>query len=521
LPPWPVWGAAGAASLLHALPFLRTRLGEAAPGHVWIGVPYQAKDWLAYLAFIREQPRVGEALLANPFTTEPQAGRFVLLMHHALAFVHRITGADPGWLLELTRTAAILALAAALWSFLDGFWTSSRTRAWAVVLVLLSGGFGFLATFVAEALPSELRATVLDELRPAYGWTTYEALYNPLWVIGLALLLVALRLIIQPGGPRSRRDIAVAAATLLVLWFTHVYTAIALLAILGTSLAGEWITAGSLLPRRALRIAAAVVPPLLVAAAVAHWQRGDGVFLRVSDHFFGQQSVGIFFFPIVFAAVGVFALRGWADWSASGHPWRHAMGGWIAAAALLISSPLLNGYHFVPYAYLPAAILAAEPVAKAFAALRLRPEGALGGTVALGLLLFASTPVVAASAVAKVEDYQMPADLASALGALSRASAGNVLSHAEMGNLVPAFGPHRVWVGQWFLTPDFKERSDRATRALSGEDPEELRRIVVGERIDEVLVPSALGPAVAAALPDLSPRIERYGAIALVRLRGR
>jgi hypothetical protein len=72
---------------------------------------------------------------------------------------------------------------------------------------------------------------------------------------------------------------------------------------------------------------------------------------------------------------------------------------------------------------------------------------------------------------------------------LGREPPGNILAPWLIGNLIPAFGPQRSFVGHWFLTPDYKARA-RAYAELVG-DPRrtaDLLTLVERERIRYVVV---------------------------------
>jgi hypothetical protein len=516
-----VLALAAAVAVLQSLPFLLTRFTRPDPGRAWLGVPYIPQDWLAYLALVRQDPRAGELFLSNPFTTDPQDGRFILLLHQLLNFVRRLTGADPGWLLELARAALILVFAVVLWRFLAELINSERTRAWAMTLVFASGGFSFVALWWAQGQASALSNTVSQHLWPMYGWTTFEACYNPLWVAGLVLLLVAIRPLLRPGGPRSARELALSGGSLLLLWFTHPYSAIAAVAIAGVAAAGEWLIAGRFERRRAARIALAVLPPLALASLVTLWQLADPVYARTSGGVLGDQDLGVFWYPVAFGLVGVLAVVGWALWIHERHPWRFALGGWIVAIALLHTSPLLNGYHFVPYAFLPLAILAARPVERIFERGRGGAPPARAWAMAAAVLLFANPAWLVMSAAYEVREYQVPQDVHAALVALGAMPPGNVLADTRLGNLVPAFGSHRVYVGQWFMTPDYQARSDRVRRAFQPDSLRLLRELVAQERIDYLLAPTTVAFPAATALRDLSPSVAQHGGLTLVRLNRR
>ncbi len=404
-----------------------------------------------------------------------------------------------------------------LWRFLEGIFPSERTRTWAVSLCLLSGGLDFAVKWASRWMPDTIASTVRQDLWSAYGWTTYQSLYNPLWITGLVLILVGVRALLRPGGPGGR-EVLVAGATLLVLWFTHVYSAIALVVIVGASVAGEWLAGGSVGRERLARIALAVAVPLAVAGAVLRWQMADEVFRKTSGGLLGPQAAPVFWYPVTLAAVGAFAIRGWRGWISARHPWRYAIGGWVVGVALLHSSPVLNGYHFVPYLFLPVAIFAAEPVASAFD--RLRAGAGRGAAVSalLGVALFASTAAGAFLDWENVAAAAIPADADALLATLARSPPGNVLCEASLGTLVPAYGPHRVYVGHWFLTPDYEARRHSVDRALSLQDADGLRRIVASDGIDYVVAASRVAGPIAEVLADRSPRLEPHGYLTLLRL---
>jgi hypothetical protein len=136
-------------------------------------------------------------------------------------------------------------------------------------------------------------------------------------------------------------------------------------------------------------------------------------------------------------------------------------------------------------------------------------------------LLFASTPALATWAVRKAAGHTIPKALRQLLAGLERVPPGNVLSAPDVGNLVPAFGPHRVYVGQWFMTPEYGARSQAWARLLDQGGEEDLRRVVAAERIDYVVVPALRAESIAGALALERPRVEVYGTFALLRLRGR
>jgi len=486
-----VWACAAAVLALRAVPFLASWLVAPPEGNASVLAPFALKDWLQYVALIRQGP----GPFANPFTTEPQGHRIVLVFHQALGAVHAATGLDPFWLLELSRIPAVLAFTWSLWHLVAAVHVERRVRVWAAALVLLSGGLSFLGRW-ASALAPDPRQIETD-LWTAMGWSTFDAAYNPVWMVGLALALLALRPLVQPGGPASRRDAAVVALATLGAWLVHPYSGVVVFAAAAGAAASAWVS-GAGAGARLRRTALALAPAALFLAGLVAWQRGDPAYRSASAGFFGPQGLPTFWYPLTYAALGFFALRGLRRWAEARHPWRDGLAGWAGALAVLHTSTVVNGYHFVYALHLPLAVLAAPAVAEWFAAARGAAARALAARAAAAALLFSSA--LASTATDVAGRWHVGLDVAATLEALGRLPPGNVLSGAELGGLVPAFGKHRVYAGHWFMTPDYKARAELADRVTA--DPAgaaDLRALVLRERIDYVVLAPAVLPAAAAA----------------------
>jgi hypothetical protein len=516
LPPWHVWAAAALVAALRAIPYFATRIAAADDPLSVVPAGYVAKDWLAYAALIR-QPAAGLLTLADPFTTDPQDGRFVLLLHQALNAVHRLTGADPFALLEASRVPLLAALTWTLWRFLTPILPARGERAMAAWLVLLGVGFHPMVRLLEPVLPPGMARTVDQDLWSAYGWSGLEASYNPLWLAGLTGILLLARPALAPG-PWPTRARALAAAGWVVLWFTHPYSALAFAVVLASACALEWMLGAG--PARAVAWMPAMLPAAALVGALALWQREDPVFAAASGRIVGALAAPVFWYPVTLGVIGVLALQGGRAWIAQQHPWRHAMGGWWGGMALLHSSDVLEGYHFVPYLWIPVCILAAPRAAAILAGVR----GNVRARVPAGLLavaLAAPAAVVTMSDTTAAAAQRIGPPERSALAWLSGVPAGNVLCSQALGNLVPAFTPHRVYLGHWFMTPDAGLRGQTFDRIVA--DPEgqahALLAIVLRHRIDYVVVPPWVGPRIAAAMGGLAGEVVPLGPAAVVVVR--
>ena len=216
--------------VLRGLPFLLTLQSDSNPTRAWIPAGYIPKDFLQYVAFLRQVPDQHRSLFVNPFTTEPQDGRFIMLFFLALGWISRVTGLDPFWTLELSRIPMAFFLFSLLARFVGRVFDEPARQRWAFVLVGLSGGLDVLAKLVGPLLPAASSAIVTEDLWHARGWSTFAGLFNPLWIAGLALTLLALEPLLDPA-PATRRNLARLSIALLLLHWVHVYSEIVVLAV--------------------------------------------------------------------------------------------------------------------------------------------------------------------------------------------------------------------------------------------------------------------------------------------------
>jgi hypothetical protein len=208
-------------------------------------------------------------------------------------------------------------------------------------------------------------------------------------------------------------------------------------------------------------------------------------------------------------------------WIAEQHPQRVAIFGWILAIALLHWLPILNGYKFVFLLPLPICILAA-PVAREVLG-RMRGPRARDRWLALGagIALFGGTVFQTLEDIRSTRNVSAaPSDLMSAVQTLSEWPTGNALVPSGVGNVLPAFSSHRVWVGHWFLTPDFYERNEIFRRLTSDRSAApRLRELVRKQHIRYVVVPSARYELVAEALGQAVSERHPHGELELLVLR--
>jgi hypothetical protein len=515
--PAAVWMAFLGVALLRLVPFAWVLLGGADdPGTVHVPVGFIPKDMLAYAALVRQSP--GWALL-NPFTTDAQQGRLVLLLLQGLGAVRALTGADPFWLLELSRVPLLLLLAKAVWDVTGAVLETRPHRVRASLLVAFGGGVEWLLPLVADLLPPDVAMRARQDLWHLYGWHTFQAAYNPQWVAGLALSLWTLSRLLAPGGLETVRGRAAVSALLAALWFLHPYGVLFVLAVVGSQVVLERLLGVPWDGGREARRAVALLPGLAVIGAVSLWQLQDDVFRRTAGGVLGTQAPAFSWLPVAYGVTLVFALRGVRDLAGPRRAWALAFGAWIGGGLLLATSRVLNGYHFVSYLHVPLCLLAAGPFSDWLDDRRRRgTAGAAAAATLVGVLAFASP---AWSTVEALKDAQregvVPASAMEAVRVLAQRPTGGVLCPPAIGNLVPAYSDHSVYVGQWFMTPDFPGRSDwyeALLRDSATEAPRLLSLVQAGE-VRYLLAPRRARESLATALAPRQIPVETVGGLDL------
>lgn len=520
-PPAAYWLLPALVALLRILPYEASLRFEPPPGGAVLQLGYMPKDTLAYLSFIRQVAEDGSFLLVNQFTTEPQTPRFVLLLHWLLGVVCRATGLAPSQVLELSRVPLIFVFFAVLWSFLRPIFPERRVRVLCCVLVGLAGGVDWLVEPLLRFAPPGVAWEFSMSTQDVFGWSTFEGMFNPLWIAGLTLLLVALGPILDPRGPRRVRDDVAIFGAIVLLAATHPYSAVVVAGVALSLPVVELLLGAGFDVRRHARIWLALAPALACVALLSWWQSRDPVYRLASDNFFGPEDMSIFFYPFTFGATLVLAILGARIWVEERRPYRFALTAWLASVVWLHSSPLVNGYHFLLYVHLPLCVFAAPALARLWEPARLVGPARLAGAAALAFVLFAAPFAVTWRAIGDVARHNtFPADYGDVVLDLQRRPAGNALVPPRLGNILPAFTPHHVWVGHWFLSPDVTQRTERYQAWTS--DParaDELRALLAEQAIDYLVVPTERAEAVAQSLGGAVAERSAYGSVELLVLR--
>ena len=484
-----VWWVASIVVALRMLPWIVGSLTDAGPDKVFIPAMFVSDDFAQYAAMIRQTGEDHAFLLNNPFTTEAQQPRFVLLFFEALGLVQRATGLSALTVLELSRIPLIVAFFVCWWRFIEAVISDPRARLWALWLTALGGGLDYIPWGVANFCPPAVADFIRINVYTYNGWSFFGQVQNPIWLAAWLLALPILKRVLQPHGPSERWDPLIIFACFVTLAFTHPYTALfvgVLSAVLGVlrrkSVLRSWIPLG--------------LGALLVAGVTA-WQMQDAVFRKSAGGLLGDRNSWCIWYPFTLGAVGVFAWLGWKKWSSDAHPWKAGIFAWVVCASILHQSPFTNGYKFIMYLFLPLVLLAAEPLSEAIS--RWRTSGGAAGRWKSALvifLIFSSAPITAARSISKEEldGSRFSAEAWSVVQWFKTQPAARVYCSEEIGLLLPAFTPHHTYMGHSFLTPNYFNRVVRYVRQMNNPDDHaaELRKIIQNDNIEYAVVPAKL-----------------------------
>ncbi|HNQ89696.1 MAG TPA: hypothetical protein PKM73_13845 [Verrucomicrobiota bacterium] len=311
--PLRLWWVPVAMAALRAIPFLMTRVLTPPPGITLPAVGYNPIDTFAYVAFIRQAAETGVWMFDNPYATQVQDGRFLLPLFAFLGHVCRWTGLDPFWALELARVPLLFLFVAVLWRFLAPFIPEMNRRLTAVWMVGFAGGIEVLARPLVGLLPAALQNLAHQALSDEQGWNTFAAAYNPLWLAGLTLTMIALRPWLEPPDRQKARDWFQAGLGLVATYWVHPYSGLVVLAVIAMLPLLRWslgFPIGSPGYRRGAGLCLGAA--LAALAAVTFWQHQDPVYGASAARALGDNPLSLFWYPVTLGG---------------GDGWRFAAGG--------------------------------------------------------------------------------------------------------------------------------------------------------------------------------------------------
>ncbi|HEY8493373.1 MAG TPA: hypothetical protein VIN04_05735, partial [Myxococcota bacterium] len=251
-------------------------------------------------------------------------------------------------------------------------------------------------------------------------------------------------------------------------------------------------------------------PAVAIAGAISLWQLEEPVYRRSTEGVIGSRNLSPLWYPLTLGLLGVLALAGARRMLGERGAFRFELLGWVVAVVLLHGLPFLNGYKFVFLLPLPLCVLAAPVARELFGGPRLR-------ALVAGIALFGGVALQTLEAWGDGKTSVLSAHAMELIDALALRPAGNALVPPVIGAALPAYTPHRVWIGHWFLTPDVEERQRTLTRLMA--DPAaaaaELRALCREQRLRYLAVFEPEREPVARALDGMIEERLSFGTIEL------
>lgn len=128
--------------------------------------------------------------------------------------------------------------------------------------------------------------------------------------------------------------------------------------------------------------------------------------------------------------------------------------------------------------------------------------------------------MVTAESVADISRLNTrPAVYDAVIEKLAELPAGRVFAPPSLGNMVPAYTRHKVWVGHWFLSPDFSDRSETYSEVRElKRDPREVASLLRAEKVDYVVLPTEAADAFQKENVELVVDVHACGTLKIIVL---
>ena len=479
IPPPAIIALAIMVSLLSLVPTWQGYGAASPPDRTFMGFRYMSEDHFQYAAFVRQARDSGSPFMRNPFTAEPQAGRYVLLYFWVVGMVCRATGASVTTAWEIMRVAGGIIYILLFWQFSAAYITDRARRMIATALFGLAGGLDWV---IALARMAGFAAIKPLEYPYDYfwNWSTFGTMLVPNWTWPAIVMMLACHLLL-----RQFRGRPVAIFVLLPLvWFLHPYSGMVaylcfgllpLMPLVASVARLEPLDWDSFRARLA-----AVLPGLLsfaVVAAYLVWARQDAVF-RVNSAmgFRWTPHFAVWWYPLAYGLLLPFTCFGLARMVCDRSLASDLVLAWGAAAFSLSVNRFYAGVKFQYLLFPPLLILACRGLfhlidsSAPFASFT---RSAAGCTI-LGLALCLNTPVSLVKDLAAAKESPemfMSAAEIEAMQWLDRQPDGVVLSSYWSGNRLPWLSGKKSYIGHWFMTLNMKEKNRQVARFFAPEAP--------------------------------------------------
>lgn len=443
------------------------------PDGVFTGFTYNVDDAFVYASWIK-QISDGSFLIQNQFTSAPQQAFQFNLFFIVLGLISRITHLSPAAVLHLSRALLGVIFLMLIWKYSHQFLKDPLERMLIVPIIGLSSGLGWTLTGIGG------HKGPVDMWQPEA--ITFLSIYlNPLFLIGMILMVAAFHYLYKMKETGSWRDAIYAGLMLLLLGNIHTY---------------DVLTVGV--------VWAAYIVVKAVKDRKIPWKP---VYMSLVTAIIAMPSVGYQFY--LYMAEDVFKMR---VESAAPSPafWAYLMGyglvimlaiagGWMALkekrGALLLVVWSVAGFAlpYLPFAqqrklimglHIPLAILATIAIAAI-----VRKAGNKAVYVAAALIIATLVPsniYFLKRDISHIEGISAPDGrpfyISNEQMDIMRWFRDNtdtndvVLAFPSIALYTPAISGNRVYYGHWSETPDYKGKFNEWIAFMDANTPDEWRK---------------------------------------------
>ncbi len=476
--------------ILASAPIFAGYLSSAPPEKIFMGLDF-VDDFHWYVSMVRESQDTLSPLVSNRATTEPQEGHYLSLYFWIQGLVSRFTGLPIPIVFVTFRILAEAAFFISLWFLLNYFFQEPAQKMTGYLLVLFSGGAGWLTALLGNFILALARLRSSD-LTYTLGYNTFGYLYSPLPFLSYALFVLCTIFLFKFWETKERKNLLYALIFFGFIFFNHPVSAILFYAIIGflafvpLLLDHNWKKTMEL-----LNTVKFFIIPLAIAIVYFLWALSDPVYsATVSAYSQGfQRTESVFFYPIGFGLILLFAVNGAknhripTDWA------KYFLFSWVAVAFLLAVNPW-KGIRFLFGLHVPLVILSTYGLyhfLEIHRKARWMPSKK-SAVLAFVILVSISSPLILNQRIQEIQtnNFEGSAYLSEkeikAMQFLDQQPKSNVLSGYRAGNNLIWMTPHYAYLGhQLNVTIERSRKAESVRQFFSPQTSTEWKKQLLQE----------------------------------------
>ena len=447
------WVVGVLALFLSSLPYLAGYAAQTAD-RVFDGAVFGQADYYSHLAKMQQGLR-GEWTYRLLHTSENHDGALLQTFYVALGHIARLTGWSVPWVYHLARIVFGAMFFVAVYRFIAAFGPSTSARRLAFALVAFSSGLGWLMQMIAPAGP--------NGISPIDFWLVDANSFFGLLMFPHFSAVTALLLVLFTRFVEDVQRISLVSTALLALLLTliHPYSIVILVAPVAALGAWRALRRNPLPPSWWHLLGAALLgaAPMFAYSAIVFVT--NPAFKKWGEQLYMPSPPPLYYvlgFGLVLALAAIGARRFVRE---AGERAQLTLI-WIGAAAIMAYAPVGIQRRLIEGMHVALCLVAAYGLCDL--AERIAPRArfvAVNFTLAVASLSNLYMVIGYTAGVASgSERYFHSADLAAAIDWLGAHSAWDdtVLASERVGGLIPALIGHRVALGHWIETFDYRER---------------------------------------------------------------